>query len=302
MNRSIRTRGVIAATAVACLTAGALSACSSGGGAVPASPAAAAAPGASTVAKLASQVPAQYRTKTLVVGTDASVPPLEYQSPTGQILGFEPDVIAAAAAVLGLKVQFVNGGFPSLIPGLQNGRYDMIASDMGVHPPREKLVDMVHDFMGGNSVMVTKDSPLQINGLDGLCGVSVGAQTGSTYLADLTTQSGKCTAAGKKPVDIHSFSDLNAEHLALGNGRIQALMTDHTIANYATNQLHENVKVALTYYSNPCAISVAKDSGLAQPLNAAIQYLIDNGQYKQLLAKWQMSDQGIPSAVVNGIQ
>jgi polar amino acid transport system substrate-binding protein len=150
--------------------------------------------------------------------------------------------------------------------------------------------------------MVRKDSTLQISGLQSVCGLSVGAQTGSTYLADLQAQNSKCKAAGKKPIDIHSFSDRNAEQLALGNGRIEALVTDQGVADYAANQLHENFKVSVSYNVNPNGIAVSKDSGLAQPLKAAIQYLIDNGQYKQLLAKWHIADQGIAKAVVNGIQ
>ncbi|MFG2471447.1 ABC transporter substrate-binding protein [Streptomyces canus] len=257
---------------------------------------------AGTVAGLASKVPAQYRGKTLTVGTDASVPPLEYQSSSGEIIGFEPDLVRAAAAVLGVKVKFVSAGFDSLIPGLQNGRYDMLASDMGVHPEREKVFDMVHSFQSGDSIMVRKDSTLKISGLQSVCGLSVGAQTGSTYLADLQAESSKCTAAGKKKIDLHSFSDRNAEQLALSNGRIDALVTDQGIADYAANQLHENFKVSVSYNVNPCGIGVTKDSGLAQPLKAAIQHLIDNGQYKQLVTKWHIADEAIPKAAVNGVQ
>ena len=301
-NPYIRARVAAGGTAV-CLMAAALTACGSGASTPASAPSGnGASPAVSAVADLASKVPAQYRGKTLTVGTDASVPPLEYQTSSGQIIGFEPGLVTAATAVLGLKVKFVDAGFDSLVPGLQNGRYDMLASDMGVHPEREKIFDMVQDFQSGDSIMVRKDSTLKLDGLQSVCGLSVGAQTGSTYLADVQAQSSKCTAAGKKPVDVHSYSDRNAEQLALANGRIDALVTDQGIAEYAVNQLHQNFKVSVSYNVNPCGIAVTKTSGLAQPLKAAIQYLIDNGQYKELVKKWQMGEEAIPKAVVNGIE
>jgi len=254
-----------------------------------------------SIASLVSLVPAKYRGQTVTVGTDASVPPLEYTSSSGQITGFEPDVVTAAATVLGLKARFVNASFDSLIPGLQNGRYDLLASDMGVHPAREKIFDMVQDFQSGDALMVRKDFGQSLRGLQSLCGLTVGAETGSTYLADVQAQSGKCTAEGKKAVTVESYSDRNAEQLALANGRIQVLVTDQGVADYAANQLHENFKVLVSYDINPNGIAVTKTSGLAPALKAAVQYLIDHGQYEQILKAWQMTDQAIPKAIVNGV-
>jgi polar amino acid transport system substrate-binding protein len=254
-----------------------------------------------SVASLASLVPAKYRGQTVTVGTDASVPPLEYVSSSGQITGFEPEVVTAAATLLGLKVRYVNASFDSLIPGLQNGRYDLLASDMGVHPAREKIFDMVQDFQSGDALMALKDFSQSLQGLQSVCGLTVGAETGSTYLADVQAQSAKCTSDGKKAVTIESYSDRNAEQLALSNGRIQVLVTDQGVADYAANQLHENFKVLVSYNINPNGIAVTRTSGLAPAVKAAIQYLIGHGQYEQILKAWQLTDQAIPKAVVNGV-
>jgi polar amino acid transport system substrate-binding protein len=304
---SARRSGLVTA-AGACFLAAALAACSSSSttssstaGANSSSTAAVSTAVSGSVASLVSLVPAKYRGQTVTVGTDASVPPLEYVSSSSQITGFEPDVVTAAATLLGLKVRYVNASFDSLIPGLQNGRYDLLASDMGVHPAREKIFDMVQDFQSGDALMALKGFSQSLQGLQSVCGLTVGAETGSTYLADVQAQSAKCRSDGKKAVTIESYSDRNAEQLALSNGRIQVLVTDQGVADYAANQLHENFKVLVSYNINPNGIAVTKTSGLAPALKAAIQYLIEHGQYEQILKAWQMPDQAIPKAVVNGV-
>ncbi|MHB1954719.1 MAG: transporter substrate-binding domain-containing protein [Sulfobacillus sp.] len=253
------------------------------------------------IPSLVKMVPARFRHEVLTIGTDATYPPDEFTSASGQIIGFEPELMIDVAKVLDLRIKIVNAGFDTLIPGLENGRYQILASAIGIHPDREKIFDEIWDFKSGDALMLKAGSSLHITSMASLCGISVGVETGSTYQGDLQTQSKKCQSLGKKAIQIHAYPDQNTVQLALASGRVQVSVNDQGVANYEVHQLHQGFIVAASYNVNPNGVAVTKSSGLARPIAAAIQAIIKNGAYQQLLNKWQMKGEGITRATINGI-
>ena len=69
---------------------------------------------------IAAQVPASIKAKgTLIVASEAQYAPNEFIAPDGRtVIGMDPDMVKAVAAVLGLKVKVVNATFEAIIPGL----------------------------------------------------------------------------------------------------------------------------------------------------------------------------------------
>ena len=114
-----------------------------------------------------------------------------------------------------------------------------------------------------------------MNTLADLCGLKVAAQKGTVQADDATAQSKKCTADGKKAVDVQIFPDQNGVNLALKSGRVQVAMADSPVAAYAVKQSNGAFKLVGESYDNaPYGIAVPKDSGLAQPMVDAIKALI----------------------------
>src|SRR5438874_6068950 len=68
------------------------------------------------------QVPAKYQAAGLNVAMDASYPPDEFIK-TGQIVGFDADLIKAIGAQLGVKLKLTNATFNTIIPGLVDGKF-----------------------------------------------------------------------------------------------------------------------------------------------------------------------------------
>jgi ABC-type amino acid transport substrate-binding protein len=65
---------------------------------------------------------------TLVVGTSVGAPPYEfYEGSNTEVLGYEPELLKAAADVLGAKVQFQVADYTALFGGLDAKRYDLVA-------------------------------------------------------------------------------------------------------------------------------------------------------------------------------
>src|SRR5215831_9257545 len=78
------------------------------------------------VPSIESMVPAAIKSKgTRTVAADASHAPNEFIAPDGHtVIGMDPDLMKALAAVMGLNVKVVNVTFADIIPGMQAGKYD----------------------------------------------------------------------------------------------------------------------------------------------------------------------------------
>ena len=122
-----------------------------------------------TDAAIAAKVPAAIKSKgTLVVAADATYAPNEFIASDGHtVIGMDPDLVNALAAVMGLKAQMVNATFDTIIPGLAAGKYDLGASSFTDTKERQKTVDFVTYFTAGESFYAKTASNPTITSLVG---------------------------------------------------------------------------------------------------------------------------------------
>jgi polar amino acid transport system substrate-binding protein len=259
---------------------------------------------------IAAEVPSDVASAgTLTIATDATYAPMEFVDPsTQQIEGVDVDLGKALGTVMGLDVTFVNAGFDSILPGLNSGKYGLGMSSFTDTKDREKVVDFVTYFVAGTSFYTAASGGPSITGLDSLCGLTVGVERGTTQQHDATAQSAKCTAAGNPAVTVQTFPDQNGANLALQSGRVQAVMADSPVAAYAVEQSNGQFKLVGTPYGNaPYGIAIPRPSGTApgdapmtKAVQDAMQKLMDDGVYMQILTKWGVQSEGIDTAQVNG--
>ncbi len=94
--------------------------------------------------------------KELVVGTAASIPPLNMTTKDGQIVGLEPDIARFIAAALGVKLILKPIKFNDLIPALESGQVDMVLSAMTITPARNLKVAFVGPYFASGKSVLTK--------------------------------------------------------------------------------------------------------------------------------------------------
>ncbi len=253
---------------------------------------------------VASQVPADIKSSgELSVAADATYAPDEFIGSDGKtVIGMDADLAKAIAQLMGLKATVTNQPFDSIIPGLDAGKYDLGMSSFTDTKDREKTVDFVTYATAGESFIVNADGGPTINSIDDICGLKVGAEKGTTEADDATAQSKKCTDAGKPAVSVSTFPDENGVNLALSSGRIDAGFADTPVADYAVKQSDGKFKLspAPSIANAPYGIAMAKDSGLAQPVLAAVKKLMADGTYKQILDYWGLQSIAISNPTING--
>jgi polar amino acid transport system substrate-binding protein len=250
----------------------------------------------------AAGLPAKYKNKGVItVATDASYAPMEFIGKDGKsVVGADVDFGRAIGKELGVKVKFVNASFDSIIPALQAGKYDLAMSSFTDTKKREQVVDFVTYFNAGTSFYVKAHGGSMIEGLDDLCGKSVAIEKGTIQVDDANAQSKKCTAAGKSAVNVLVFPDQNGANLAISSGRAQVGMADSPVAAWIVKESRGQFKLSgQAYGTAPYGIVVPKNSGLAEPLRAAVERLIKSGEYAKILKKWGISQGALKVSEIN---
>ena len=153
-------------------------------------------------AAIAAQVPEAIKKKgTLTVASEAQYAPNEFIAPDGHtVIGMDPDMVKALAAVMGLKANVVNSTFEAIIPGLAAGRYDIGASSFTDTKEREKTVDFVTYLSVGQAFLSKASGGPKLNTLSELCGHTVSVEKGTVELEEAEKQNKKCKSEGKSTI------------------------------------------------------------------------------------------------------
>jgi len=251
---------------------------------------------------LAAKVPQKIKDKgTIVVGSDASYAPNEFLDKDGKtVIGMDVDIFNAVAAKFGLKAEFQNAGFDTIILGVSSGKYDVGVSSFTINDARKKQVNMVSYFSAGTQWATKKGNPKKVDP-DNACGLSIGVQKGTTQLDDLTARSKKCTDAGKPAIKQVIEQDQSKVTADLISGKADAMLADSPITLYAVKQTNNQLEpLGDIYDSAPYGFVVPKDEAdFAQAIADALKATATDGSYKAALEKWGNDSGAVTDFAVN---
>ncbi|MFI2365859.1 ABC transporter substrate-binding protein [Promicromonospora sp. NPDC019610] len=239
----------------------------------------------------------------IAVGTESGYPPFEYTNEAGRIVGFEIDLFDAASKRLGLKYNFVDMPFKTLLGELYGSNVDALAAAMSDTAERQADYDFVDYYNDSDAIMVPAGNPEGIKALPDLCGRTVAVLTGSTQqeaLAQLNTA--QCQA---KPVNVLQF-ETDADALAqVQAGKADAELTQWSTGAYNAKQVGSGdvFEVANTEIINPTPLGFVFQKGdveMVRAYQAAVQSIIDDGTYAEILEKHDLSAGALDKATVNG--
>ncbi|HEX3784068.1 MAG TPA: transporter substrate-binding domain-containing protein [Pseudonocardiaceae bacterium] len=216
-----------------------------------------------------------------------------------QDVGLDVDLRNAIAKVLGISWSVQNGTFDTIVPGVQNGKYDVGEDNFGVTKAREQVVDFATYLTDGQSFLGAADGALSsVHTITDLCGLTVATSPGSTFQQILTSDASKCADVGKKPYTVQLFATSAPIWLGLANGKVDVYFGPTLGLKYDATHL-PNVKFLGQFSSTPVGLITAKGSPLTKPLSDAINELVSNGDYAKILAKWGVQSSGITRSRVN---
>lgn len=264
----------------------------------------ASAPAVSKDDALAAMVPADVASDgVLSIGTDASYAPGQFLDTDGTtIIGWDVDLAKQVAAVLGLKAEFTNAPFGSLVEGVKGGKYDLGVSSFTINPERVEQVDMPSYFNAGTSWAVPTGNP---NGItpDNACGFKVAVQKDTVQVPDAEARSKACADAGKEPITIEQYQLQSDATAAVVSGKDDAMLADSPVVDYAIAQTAGKLELTGELYdAAPYGYAVPKEGDYAKAVQGALQSLMDSGVYKQVLTQWGVENGAITTSELNPVQ
>ncbi|WP_328398891.1 ABC transporter substrate-binding protein [Nocardia sp. NBC_00416] len=253
-----------------------------------------------TVDALAARVPPDVAAAgEVVVGVNVPYQPNEYRDRHGAIVGFDIDLMDAVTAVLGIRARYTESAFEKIIPAVQAGTNDIGMSSITDSVEREEQVDFVTYFSAGVQWAQRTGHPVDP---ENACGRRVAVQaTTVEHIEEVPAKSERCVAAGKDPIIIDAFDEQSAVTNALVLGQVDAMSADSPVAAYAIKRTDGKIEPAGPVFdSAPYGWAVPKGSPLGPVLRDAVQYLMDNGQYRKITENWGVQAGALRTSVING--
>lgn len=234
-------------------------------------------------------------------GASTDYAPGEYLAEDGQTpLGYDIDIVDAIAHVMGLeKGTTETAGFDTILPKL-GSKFDVGASSFTITPERIEAANLVSYVEVGSAYAVASGNPKSFDPANP-CGTTIGVQTGTyqhDYALDLSKQ---CVADGKKEIQVMPLDLQTDIATKVIGGQYDATLADSTVVGYTVElsggQLEQ---VGDVLESSPQGIATAKDDEqLAKAVQAALQYLIDEGYLEKILAPYGAEHSALKTAELN---
>lgn len=234
----------------------------------------------------------------LTFGMETSYAPAEFLAEDGRTpVGYDVDLSRALGMVLGMEVEDVISTFDTIIPSV-GSKVDVGMSSFTITPERMDAVDFVSYYKAGSTWVVPSGNPNDFDSAN-LCGQKIAVQTGTTQEEEVNAANEECPADSK--IEILSSKQQTDVTTNVVTGKAVAFYADSPIAGYAISQtdgqleaLGEDVGVVKQ------GIAIAKgDTATAEAMQKAMQKLMDDGVYDQILDHWGVSSGAIDQAEIN---
>ena len=272
--KKISRRSFLAAAAVS-VAALAMTAC--GGSASSAASSVASSAASSEAASSAAAELTTVEAGKLTMATNATFPPYEMTTDSGEIEGIDVDTAKAIAEKLGLELQIDDMDFDAALLSVQQGKADIVMAGVTVTDERKAVMDFSDSYATGiQSIIVPNDS--EIASPDDLAGKKIGTQRGTTGYIYCSDDFGEDSVVAYD-------SGLTAVQ-ALNNGQVDAVVIDNAPATEYV-AANPGLKVLDTSYAEEdYAIGMAKGSALEDAVNKALEELKADGTLQAIVDKY----------------
>ena len=223
----------------------------------------------------------------VTVLTSSGYEPYEMVDTSGNLIGFDIELMEALAAEVGIEIEWKDVDFDGIIASLQSGQAEIAIAGLSPTEERKEMVDFSDVYFntesGLSNYLVFDPNSQTITGLDDLDGLVVGAQIGTVQaglLEDISETFGFT-------VDLRSNNTMIVEEIKAG--RIDVLVVESEIASSILEANTTLAKVGFESYLDDImgsAIAFAKGSEYTAQFNEALATLKENGTLQTLIDKW----------------
>ena len=234
----------------------------------------------------------------LTIGTDADYPPNEYKDANGEPTGWGVELTEALAAKFGLETEWEILSFDSIIPRIQEGALNLGSSSFTDTVERQKSVDFVNFLDAGSLWAAPAGSDIDPNDV---CGLTVAVQSGTVqHLTEMVERNEQCAEDGKDPIEVLPFDGQPEVTQAVINGQADAFSADSPVTGDAVVKSGDELEVVGELFdAAPYGFATQKDSEMTKAVQAALQSLMDDGTYLEILTAAGIESGALDEATIN---
>jgi len=220
----------------------------------------------------------------VVIGCNAEYPPFEYVDEDGNIVGFDPELMAAIAEEAGFEFEFVNTRWDGIFVALASGEFDAVISAATITAERAETVNFSDPYFEAGQMIAVRADTTDIAGPDDLAGRPVGVQLGTTGDIWLTDDTG---------AEVVRYDENTLAFQALANGDVDAAVADGpTAIDIIQANPEMNLKVLDGVYTEEqYGIAVNKDrQDILEAINKGLAAVKTSGKYDEIYEKYFGTD------------
>lgn len=224
----------------------------------------------------------------LVLGFDASFPPMGFQDESGNYVGYDLDLAAEVARRMEVELVLQPIDWAAKELELNSGNIDCIWNGMTATADRAEAMALSLNYLNNAQIVcVLADS--NISTLADLTGKKVAVQSGSAGAEALAANEALVASLGEKPLE---YADYAMALMDLDNKGVDAVVVDIIVANYyiaTKNAAYKVLDESLSpeYY----AIGFRKgDVALRDEVNRVLTEMAGDGTISTIDQKWFGTD------------
>ncbi|MDQ7909545.1 ABC transporter substrate-binding protein [Phytohabitans sp. ZYX-F-186] len=242
----------------------------------------------------------------LVVGVNPDgAPPLAFLATDDRtLIGSEVDIAQLVADVLGLELVLENTSWENLFLATRSGKYQVGFSNITVTEERKDIYDFATYRVDQLAWEVSKDSKItKISGPADIAGLKLSVSSGTNQEKILLAWDEENKKAGRPAATVSYFESTDYQ-LALRSGRTDAHFGPNPTVAYHVAVAGET-KIVGTYSGGGATVEgriaamTVKGSGLVQPVADALNAVIKDGKFAQVLQRWGLANEAVPESLVN---
>ncbi|NLF76931.1 MAG: transporter substrate-binding domain-containing protein [Chloroflexi bacterium] len=224
------------------------------------------------------------RDRVLRVGTFFNEFPFAWLSDTGEVTGYEADILRSIGIELGIAIDFVQVTRNNALESLLTGRVDALIGQQILADDRFESVDFTHPYyLNSERMVVRQDSPY--GDLAQLAGQPVGVEI-STRSERALRQVGEQRGIA---FDIRTYFSESDALDALANGEVEGMVGELDSLRRAGRQQMRLIDEPVM--TEPYAIAVRRwDVNLRNLLNRSLQRLKASGRLDEIFDAWFPDD------------
>lgn len=219
---------------------------------------------------------------TVNVATDPSFVPFEMMDQeTGEMVGFDMDMINEVADRAGFEVDLTTMEFAGIIPAVQTGSQEIAIAGITITEERAEVVDFSDPYYDSGLRIIVRADNEEVATIDDLEGMSIGTKIGSTSYDYLTEKFGDSA-------DITPYPGTSDMYMALLGRNVDAAFYDAPNVGYFSQTRGEGRTkvVGPLYEGQQYGIVFHKGSEWVEPTNEALAAMREDGTYDEIYTKW----------------